>query len=99
MLARDGNGRRSKPRIQAGVMLRRGWPIFTKHALEEMKLRRVTRRDVRAALDNHDTTYPGTHPTRPTVVKIGTARGKRLAVVVDETNLRRVVTSYWKDEP
>lgn len=79
-------------------MLRRNRPIFTTHALEEMELRGVSKQHVRTALDNHDTTYPGTHKTRETVVKVGTtADGRRLAVVVDKTKPRVVVTSYWRE--
>ena len=71
-------------------------PIFSKHALEEMRERQITKRDVRTVINNHDTTYPGTHKTRPTVVKVGTAPdGRRLRVVLDAKKERVVVTAYW----
>ena len=70
--------------------------IFSTHALEEMQEREIKRRDVRTAVNNHDTTYPGTHKTRPTVVKVGTAPdGRRLRVVLDAKKERVVVTAYW----
>ena len=70
--------------------------IFTKHVLKGMRLRGITRNDVRTAVKNHDTTYPGTHPTRETIVKVGTtSNGRRLAVVLSLPKERVVVTSYW----
>jgi hypothetical protein len=70
--------------------------VFSAHALEVMHGRKISRRDVRTALDNHDTSYPGTHRTRATVVKVGTASGeRRLCVVVDAKQERVVVTAYW----
>lgn len=70
--------------------------FFSKHALDEMKERKITRRDVRTAVKNHDTSYPGTHKTRPTVVKTGTAPdGRRLRVILDAEKERVVVTTYW----
>lgn len=72
-------------------------PIFTKHAKDEMRVRKITPRNVRTALDNADTTYPGTHRTLPTTVHVGTADdGRRLCVVTSDRNPRLVVTSYWR---
>lgn len=72
-------------------------PIFTHHAKDEMRVRKITQRDVRTALNNADTTYPGTHPTLPTTVHVGTAGdGRRLCVVTSDRNPRLVVTSYWR---
>jgi Domain of unknown function (DUF4258) len=70
--------------------------IFSRHALREMRERKISKREVRMAVNNHDTSYPGTHKTRPTVVKTGTApSGRRLRVVLDAEKERVVVTAYW----
>jgi hypothetical protein len=70
--------------------------IFTPHVLDAMREREISKKSVRTAVDNHDTTYPGTHRTRDTIVKVGTASdGRRLCVVVDAKKERVVVTSYW----
>lgn len=72
------------------------WLIFTKHVREGMADRNIKKGDVRTAADNHDTTYPGTHKTRETIVKVGTASdGRRLCVVVDAKKEHLVVTAYW----
>ena len=73
--------------------------IFTDHARLNMQRRGIEEADVREVWENHDIAYPGTHPRRATVVRVGTARnGLRLCIVVDGKRPRLVVTAYWGEQ-
>jgi len=64
-----------------------------------MRRRVITAQDIRAALTNQHTTYPGTNPKGDTVVVVGTCSdGRDLCVVVPSEERTFVVTAYWKEE-
>lgn len=65
-----------------------------------MQKRGITRRDVREAIKNADTTYPGSRPKRGNnLVKEGVApNGRRLCVVVKESRQHIIVSAWWKDD-
>ena len=69
------------------------------HAKQQMQRRSITSQDIRSALANHHTTYPGTNPKGDTVVVVGTCPGGRdLCVVVSNDERTFVVTAYWKED-
>lgn len=72
---------------------------FSDHVVEDrLRQRGITRADIRTALDNADTSYPGSRPKRGNLVKEGVASdGRRLCVVVKERYEHVVVTAWWKD--
>lgn len=77
------------------MLPRRRKLVYSNHALEEMGLRGISKEDVRVALENHDTSYPGMGRKR-TIHKIGTApSGRRLNVILAEKPSNLVVTAYW----
>jgi hypothetical protein len=67
--------------------------------LDRLARRSVKKRDIREALDNADTSYPGTRSkSGKNLVKEGlTNDGRRLCVVVKEQRQHIVVTAWWKD--
>lgn len=74
---------------------RRG-PFFTWDARCDMRERRITRRDVRNALNNQTAERPGNNRWRTTVVIEGTAmNGRPLCVVVEEEDRERIVSVFW----
>ena len=54
---------------------------FSRHAETQMSRRGITAAEVREALDNRETSYPGRPPSR-TVVLERTSAGRRVKVVV-----------------
>jgi hypothetical protein len=70
--------------------------VYSSHAKDQMKRRRITEDDVEEALTTADTTYPGTDKKRENVVKVGTCpNGMRLCVVVKQDRQHIIVTAYW----
>jgi hypothetical protein len=89
----DGTAR-EKAMIQR---FRKRQVVYSGHAREQMKRRRITEEDVESALGNADITHPGTDKKGRNLVKTGTAPdGRRLCVVVNKKRQHVVVSSYWR---
>ncbi len=72
---------------------------LSSHAKLQMKRRSITAEEIREALSNSHTTYPGTNRKGDTVVVVGTSPGGRdLCVVVDQEDRTFIVTAYWKED-
>ena len=72
---------------------------LSNHAKLQMRRRGVAVEDLRSALANSHTSYPGTNDSGDTVVKVGTTSGGRdLCVVVRLQDHTYVVTAFWKEE-
>jgi hypothetical protein len=85
-----------RPRGSADAMLRIS---LSTHAKQQMQRRSITVEEIRSALTNSHTTYPGTNLKGDTVVVVGTCPGGRdLCVVVAEEDRSFVVTTYWKED-
>jgi hypothetical protein len=73
---------------------------FSDHVVRDRLARRgIKKRDIRQALNNVDTSYPGTRKkSGKNLIKEGlTNDGRRLCVVVKEQRPHIVVTAWWKD--
>lgn len=71
---------------------------YTTHTRWQMKRRGIDELDVRMAWLGYHTEKPGTHLTKPTVVRIGpAANGDDLCVVVDQETPSLVITAYWRN--
>lgn len=72
--------------------------VFGDHVVKDrLKLRGITRGDIRTALDNADTRYPGSG--KGNEVREGIAAdGRRLCVVVREKKPHVVVSAWWKED-
>lgn len=81
------------------MLSRRRKLVFSDHVvLDRLQQRGITRKDIRTALENSDTSYPGSRPKRGNLVKEGIApNGRRLCVVVKEKRQHVVVSAWWKD--
>ena len=73
-------------------------PYYSDHVVRDrLKERSITRKDIRCALENADTSYPG--KWRGNLVKEGFAPdGRRLVFVVKEKSQHVVVSAWWKGE-
>lgn len=72
---------------------------LTPHAQEKMRARRITEAEVDAVLEAPAITSPGrSGPLGPTKVLRKTVNGRRLKVVVSDTEVPRVVTVASPDE-
>ena len=70
-------------------------PILTDHARQNMERRGISEADVLAVMDNHHTTFPGTHQKNNTVVLVGTGTdGTGVCVVVGKRKRHLVITAY-----
>lgn len=73
--------------------------VFSEHATRAMHRRQISVADVRAALENRHTTYPGTNPRADTLVVVGTVtNGRDLSVVVRVEQPSYVVTAFWRSD-
>jgi hypothetical protein len=73
---------------------------YTRHALEQMRARRITAEEVEAVVLNPDVVHAGkqTHGRAPTEVRRGRVRGRNLKVVVALTDPVTVITAASPQE-
>ncbi len=73
---------------------------YSDHFVEDrLKQRGISRKDVRSAMENADTSYPGSRPKRGNRVIEGIApNGRRLCVVVKEKHPHVIVSAWWKED-